>query len=62
MFYKIEQNEAEYTLYIYDGTDIDSLINEWRKRCREFPVFAAWLVFHGHGEIIELVEIRRIEL
>jgi hypothetical protein len=62
MLYKIEQKESEYSVIIYDGADIDLLINEWRKRCREFPVFADWLVFHGHGEIIELVEIRRIEL
>jgi hypothetical protein len=62
MFYKIEQNEAEYTLCIYDGADIDLLINDWRMRCREFPIFADWLVFHGHGEIIESVELRRIEL
>ena len=62
MFYKIEQNEAEYTIRIYGGADIDLLIDEWRKRFREFPVFADWLVFHDHGELVELVEIRRIEL
>jgi hypothetical protein len=62
MLYKVEQKESEYTVSIYDGTDIDLLINDWRMRCREFPIFADWLVFHGHGEIIELVEIRRIEL
>lgn len=62
MYYKVEQDGAAYIVCIYDGANIDLLTEKWRPRYREFPLFTDWLAFHGHGEIVEPVETRRIEL